>query len=205
MTTPASSGRVARSASCASGGARTAATTSTRRLPICPIDHSKNLAVEAVSGRATLATYSINHQNWMPGPELPYVVAIVEIVEQPSVRLTTNLVNCPLDEIQIGMPLRDVRASPRSRRRRVPPAVRTRSGTRDGRQRDHRAARVHHRRRAVGDRSPAAPRSARAHARRLPGRDRRRRAHHRRHRRPLDVSRSDGSRRPASAVRARTR
>ena len=36
--------------------------------PICPIDHSKNLAVEAVSGRATLATYSINHQNWMPGP-----------------------------------------------------------------------------------------------------------------------------------------
>jgi hypothetical protein len=75
-------------------------------LPICPIDHSKNLEVEAVSGRATLATYSVNYQNWMPGPELPYVVAIVEIVEQPLVRLTTNLVNCPLDEIEIGMPLR---------------------------------------------------------------------------------------------------
>ena len=74
--------------------------------PICPIDHSKNIAVEPVSGRATLATYSINHQNWMPGPELPYVVAIIEIVEQPSVRLTTNLVNCPHDKIQIGMPLR---------------------------------------------------------------------------------------------------
>jgi uncharacterized OB-fold protein len=42
----------------------------------------------------------------MPGPELPYVVAIVEIVEQPSVRLTTNLVNCPLDDIAIEMPLR---------------------------------------------------------------------------------------------------
>ena len=74
--------------------------------PICPIDQSKNLAVEAVSGKATLASYSINHQNWMPGPELPYVVAIIEIDEQPSVRLTTNLVNCPHDEIQIGMPLR---------------------------------------------------------------------------------------------------
>ena len=57
-------------------------------------------------GKATLATYSINHQNWMPGPELPYVVAIVEIAEQPSVRLTTNLVNCPHDEIRIGMPVR---------------------------------------------------------------------------------------------------
>jgi uncharacterized OB-fold protein len=75
-------------------------------IPICPMDHSKNVAPEAVSGKATLATYSVNYQAWMPGPELPYVVAIVEIVEQPSVRLTTNLVNCPLDEIQIGMPLR---------------------------------------------------------------------------------------------------
>jgi uncharacterized OB-fold protein len=74
--------------------------------PICPKCHSKRLAVEAVSGRATLATYSINHQPWMPGPDLPYVVAIVEIVEQPSLRLTTNLVHCPHDEIRIGMPLR---------------------------------------------------------------------------------------------------
>ena len=44
----------------------------------------------------------------MPGPELPYVIAIIEIVEQPSLRLTTNLVNCPHDEIRIGMPLRVV-------------------------------------------------------------------------------------------------
>jgi uncharacterized OB-fold protein len=74
--------------------------------PICPSCLSKDLAVEAVSGKATLASYTINHQAWMPGPELPYVVAIIEIVEQPSVRLTTNLVNCPHDEIRIGMPVR---------------------------------------------------------------------------------------------------
>jgi uncharacterized OB-fold protein len=42
----------------------------------------------------------------MPGPELPYVVAIVEIVEQPSVRLTTNLVNIAPDAVRIGMPVR---------------------------------------------------------------------------------------------------
>ncbi len=74
--------------------------------PLCPMCHSKDLAVEAVSGRATLATYSINHQPWMPGPELPYVVAIVEIVEQPSVRLTTNLVHCSHDQIRCGMGVR---------------------------------------------------------------------------------------------------
>jgi len=74
--------------------------------PICPQCRSKNLATAAVSGRATLASYTINHQRWMPGPELPYVVAIVAIVEQPSLRLTTNLVNCPHDQIKIGMPVR---------------------------------------------------------------------------------------------------
>ena len=53
-----------------------------------------------------MASYSINYQPWMPGPELPYVVAIVEMVEQTGLRLTTNLVNCPLDEIKVGMPVR---------------------------------------------------------------------------------------------------
>jgi uncharacterized OB-fold protein len=77
-------------------------------LPICPVCHSRKLAPEAVSGRATLASYTINHQPWMPGPELPFVVAIVEIEEQPSVRLTTNLVNCDHDAIAIGMPVKVV-------------------------------------------------------------------------------------------------
>jgi len=42
----------------------------------------------------------------MPGPELPFVVAIVDIPEQAGLRLTTNIVNCPHDQIEIGMPLR---------------------------------------------------------------------------------------------------
>jgi uncharacterized OB-fold protein len=74
--------------------------------PLCPQCRSKNLRTEAVSGRATLATYTINHQQWMPGPEVPFVVAIIELVEQPSVRLTTNLVNVDHDAITIGMPVR---------------------------------------------------------------------------------------------------
>ena len=41
----------------------------------------------------------------MPGPELPYVVAIVELIEDPSIRVTTNLINCPHDSITSGMPV----------------------------------------------------------------------------------------------------
>jgi uncharacterized OB-fold protein len=77
-------------------------------VPICPRCHSKRLEPEAVSGRATVVTYSINHQPWMPGPELPYVVAIVEIEEVPEVRLTTNIVNCAPDDVQSGLPVQVV-------------------------------------------------------------------------------------------------
>ena len=76
--------------------------------PLCPLDHSKNLAAEPVSGRATVCTFTINYQPWMPGPELPYVVAIVEIDEDPSTRLTTNIVGCEPGEVAIGMPVRVV-------------------------------------------------------------------------------------------------
>ncbi len=71
--------------------------------PLCPMCFSKNMGVEAVCGDATLTSFSINYQPWMPGPELPYVVAIVEMVEQPGLRLTTNLVNCPIDQIRCDM------------------------------------------------------------------------------------------------------
>jgi uncharacterized OB-fold protein len=73
--------------------------------PVCPRCHSKELAPEAVSGRATVFTYTVNHQNWMPGPELPYVIAIVSIPEQEGLRLTTNLVDVDPEEIEIGMPV----------------------------------------------------------------------------------------------------
>lgn len=74
-------------------------------IPVCPIDQSKNLAPEAVSGKATLASYTVNHHPWLPGFDPPYVVALVEIAEQAQLRLTTNLVNCPEEEIRIGMAL----------------------------------------------------------------------------------------------------
>ncbi len=89
--------------------------------PICPACHSKDLAFEAVSGRATLWTYTVNYQPWMPGPELPYVVAIVALPEQDGLRLTTNLVDVAPDDVEIGMPLEVVVRAPR--RRGLDPAL----------------------------------------------------------------------------------
>jgi uncharacterized OB-fold protein len=56
-----------------------------------------------VSGRATVAAYTINRQNWIPGFEPPYIVAIVELDDEPDVRLITNVVGVPIEDVGIGM------------------------------------------------------------------------------------------------------
>lgn len=60
-----------------------------------------------MSGRATVESFTVNHQQWIQGSE-SYVIAWVSIVEQPDVRLTTNLVDVDEHEVQIGMPVQVV-------------------------------------------------------------------------------------------------
>lgn len=74
-------------------------------VPRCPKCGGTDVAPEAVSGDATVLTYTVNHHPWDGGSE-PYVIAIVGIPEQDDVRLTTNIVGCAPDEITIGMPVR---------------------------------------------------------------------------------------------------
>jgi len=73
--------------------------------PVCDKCLSMKQEVVAVSGRAQLAAVTVNHQMWMPMFEPPYVIGIVEIEEQPSVRLMTNIIECEESELAIGMPL----------------------------------------------------------------------------------------------------
>ena len=76
--------------------------------PICPGCLGQDGSPGAVSGRATVATFTLNHQPWVPASDHPYCIAIVEIEEDPSIRLTTNIVNCPAEQVTIGMPVRVV-------------------------------------------------------------------------------------------------
>ena len=74
--------------------------------PVCPDCLSKQLAPAAVSGRARLLTWTVNHHPWIPGFEPPYVIAIVEVEEQRGLRVTTNLVNCTPDELRMDLPVK---------------------------------------------------------------------------------------------------
>src|ERR1700722_726931 len=70
--------------------------------PICRRCLSRDVAPRVVSGRSRVETFSINHQQWIPGSD-PYVIAWVSIDEQRSVRLTTNLMVADPDEVEVGM------------------------------------------------------------------------------------------------------
>jgi hypothetical protein len=81
----------------------------TRMLPeltgACWRCRSRNVAPETASGRATVAAYTINHHPWLPGFPPPYIVAIVELQDSPDVRLTTNIVECDIEDVHVGMPV----------------------------------------------------------------------------------------------------
>ena len=69
---------------------------------LCRHCRSENVAPHAVSGKAVVDTYTINYQAWAPGLEVPLVIARVKLDDAPGVYLTTNIVNCPVDEVRIG-------------------------------------------------------------------------------------------------------
>jgi uncharacterized protein len=76
--------------------------------PACPCCLSRSLTARAVSGEASVYSVTVNHHPWYPGQQVPYAVALVELPEQPGLRLTTNIVGCPPEKVQIGMQVRAV-------------------------------------------------------------------------------------------------
>jgi uncharacterized OB-fold protein len=71
--------------------------------PVCWRCRSTDVAPEAVSGRATVAAYTVNRQPWIPGFEPPYVVAMVELADEPDVRLVTNVVDIAASDVCVGL------------------------------------------------------------------------------------------------------
>ena len=76
----------------------------TRRCPDC----GGETRPEAVSGKGEVFTFTVNRHTYRQEVPPPYVVALVELDEQPGLRLTTNVVNCHVDEVEIGMRVRVV-------------------------------------------------------------------------------------------------
>jgi uncharacterized OB-fold protein len=74
--------------------------------PVCRHCHSENVAPSAVAGTGVIDTYTINYQAWMPGLQVPLVIARVRLDGAPGVYLTSNIVNCPVEEVRFEQKVR---------------------------------------------------------------------------------------------------
>ena len=69
---------------------------------ICPTCRGTNRSPKEMSGKGTVVGFTVNHQAWSPAFPVPYVIANIVLVEDPSVHLTTNIVGCDPADVQIG-------------------------------------------------------------------------------------------------------
>jgi acetyl-CoA acetyltransferase/uncharacterized OB-fold protein len=71
--------------------------------PVCRYCRGGDLGVRVVSGDATLVGFTVSERFGVPGLAPPYVVAQVALVEDPRVRLTTNVVESDFSVLVLGM------------------------------------------------------------------------------------------------------
>ncbi len=71
----------------------------------CPACLSDSLDWVTVSGRGRVYSFTVVRRAMHPGfrPDVPYVLAIVELEEGP--RLTTNVVGCAPSDVRVEMPV----------------------------------------------------------------------------------------------------
>ncbi|WP_420618629.1 thiolase C-terminal domain-containing protein [Candidatus Poriferisocius sp.] len=71
---------------------------------LCP-EGGEAPEIREVSGRATVVGLTVNYQPWLPDMEVPYVIGLVAIEEDPLVRLTTLIVDAEPEDVVIGLPV----------------------------------------------------------------------------------------------------
>jgi uncharacterized OB-fold protein len=69
-------------------------------------DDDPDLVAEPVSGNGQVFTFTVNQHTYNPQAPAPYIIAIVQLPEQNDLRIATNIIDCAMDEIHIGMPVR---------------------------------------------------------------------------------------------------
>ena len=60
---------------------------------------------QTASGRGTVFTHTTNAYPYNPAVPLPYNISIVELDDQDGLRLVTNVVDCPPEDVRVGMPV----------------------------------------------------------------------------------------------------
>ena len=60
------------------------------------------LQPEPVAGVGTIHTFTIVNREFTPGLKPPYVAVLVELDEQPGLRVLSNVVGCRIADVDVG-------------------------------------------------------------------------------------------------------
>ncbi|HET6966018.1 MAG TPA: OB-fold domain-containing protein [Acidimicrobiales bacterium] len=71
----------------------------------CPRCLTDTLVPTAVSGRGRVHAFTVARQAFDPSFDVPYVLALVELEEDPEVRILTNLVESDPGAVSSGAPV----------------------------------------------------------------------------------------------------
>jgi uncharacterized OB-fold protein len=56
-----------------------------------------------ITSRGRVYSFTVNHQRWLPGLEVPYAIVLVEFADHPGVRVMGRLRGCDPEAAMIGM------------------------------------------------------------------------------------------------------
>jgi uncharacterized protein len=73
--------------------------------PLCPVCRTETMAPSPVSGRGTVKTFTINHQQWLTGLDPCFVFAAVELPEQAELYVFSNIM-APPEVVRSGLPVK---------------------------------------------------------------------------------------------------
>ena len=72
--------------------------------PLCPVCRTETMKPTPVSGKGTVKTFTVNHQQWLPDVDPRFVFAAVELAEQPELYVFSNVVAAP-EAVHTGLPV----------------------------------------------------------------------------------------------------
>lgn len=72
--------------------------------PVCRYCLSDALVPTQMSGTGFVYTFTVARQAFHPwfADRLPYVIAVIELVEEPGLRMVSNVIGCAPEEVTLG-------------------------------------------------------------------------------------------------------
>jgi hypothetical protein len=58
-----------------------------------------------VTGSGKVYSFTVNHQRWLPGLDVPYALVLVEFARHPGVRVMGRIRGCAPEDVAVGMPV----------------------------------------------------------------------------------------------------